>query len=263
MRGEVCVGFGFVLSAASLGLLIATHVGQTNTSKGVNKIYMAQLNTSGYADTLEVALLDPVDDLYTSNASAPLGEQQGLRELYRWGLYSYGGFIGIENGTTNNGTISNETAGYQYRPYDALLNDMPERYRVITDAIITDMAFTDSSYLGSMTKAAYWMLLLATITTFLAMLSGVIKHNYLFFVSTAMSIISTLLLLIGCTVYTVAVKKSQVINSFTIQSQSTGQDTPLGITVDVGQGIYQIWAAFALTFVSIMPYMISCCTYRG
>ena len=53
-----------------------------------------------------------------------------------------------------------------------------------------------------------------------------IKRSYLFFFSTAMSIISALLLLIGCTVYTVAVKKSQIINDFTIQSQSTGDDTP-------------------------------------
>ncbi|KAL1661913.1 hypothetical protein GGG16DRAFT_90813 [Schizophyllum commune] len=262
MRGEICVSFGFLLSVASLCLLIVTHCGQINTDKVPNKVSMAQLNTSGYADTLEVALLDPVEGLYASNASAPLGEQQGLRELYRWGMYSYGGFINI-NETTHNGTISNKTAGYQYRPYDALLSDMPEHYRVITDAIITDMAFTDSSYLGSMTKAAYWMLLLATITTFLAAVTGVIKRSYLFFFSTAMSIISALLLLIGCTVYTVAVKKSQIINDFTIQSQSTGEDTPLGLVVSVGEGIYLIWAAFVLTFISVIPYMLSCCTYRG
>ena len=107
-----------------------------------------------------------------------------------------------------------------------------------------------------------------------------IKRSYLFFFSTAMSIISALLLLIGCTVYTVAVKKSQIINDFTIQSQSTGEDTPLGLVVSVGEGIYLIWAAFVLTFVSVIPYMLrcvslpsccrpvltqlfSCCTYRG
>lgn len=125
-----------------------------------------------------------MEGLYASNASAPLGEQQGLRELYRWGMYSYGGFINI-NETTHNGTISNKTAGYQYRPYDALLSDMPEHYRVITDAIITDMAFTDSSYLGSMTKAAYWMLLLATITTFLAAVTYVIMPLTRYFLLTS------------------------------------------------------------------------------
>ncbi|KAL1739048.1 hypothetical protein HDZ31DRAFT_69346 [Schizophyllum fasciatum] len=38
MRGEVCVGFGFVLSAASLALLIVAHVGQIDTSHVPNKV---------------------------------------------------------------------------------------------------------------------------------------------------------------------------------------------------------------------------------
>lgn len=45
---------------------------------------------------------------------------------------------------------------------------MAANYSRITQALVQDTTFMDSSYLGGATKAAYWMLLLGTICASLA-----------------------------------------------------------------------------------------------
>lgn len=50
-------------------------------------------------------------------------------------------------------------------------------------------------------------------------------------------------------------KKSQDINNIDVGDTDS---VPFGITVDVGQGIFLMWAGFACLVVSIIPYMIRC-----
>jgi len=242
------------LSFAALVLLIFTHIGQINTSTVPRGIYMARLNVSQYGAALHQALVDPIDDLYTSNSSSPLLESLGLRDFYEFGLYSHCGYI---NSTA--GICSNKTVGYPYKPYDYLIGDMDANYTIITASVITGGSFRDSNYLGESTKAAYWLILLGTILSALSFFSGITKHNLTFFLSAVFAAISSVFILIGAAIWTVVIKKSNGVSNILIGANPT----PIGIDVSAGPGLFITWAAFACVFVSMVPYLISCCTYRG
>jgi len=259
MRGEVCIGFATFLSFTSVLLLIFVHVGQINTNTVPRGISMVKVNTSGYGAALHAATFDPISGLYTNNASAPLHQDQGLRNLYLFGLYSYCAYT---NETA--GSCGNHTAGNQFRPYEALTSDMLANYSTLTDGVFDATfsgsvpAFRNSSYLGSSSRAAYWLILLGTIFAVLALVIGVLVHNVTFFLSTASAIIGSLMLLIGAALWTVMIKRAEAINDVVIGASNA----PLGIQVSVGAALYMLWAAFACLLVSCVPYVVTCCTYR-
>ncbi|CDO70234.1 hypothetical protein BN946_scf184942.g34 [Trametes cinnabarina] len=204
---------------------------------------------------LAVALGDPISGLYATNATAPLGQQQGLRDTYKFGLYSYCGYV---NGT---GVCSNTTAASRFQPFTALTSDMLTNYTGFTTALITQGTFIDSSYLGNFTNGAYYLIIIGSVATALALFTGLLKHTVLFFLSTTFAVIGSLALLIGATIWTVIIKKAESINDFVVGHPD--ELVPLGINVSTGDGIFLLWAAWACLLVSILPYMISCCTYRG
>ncbi|KAG7099573.1 hypothetical protein E1B28_001403 [Marasmius oreades] len=256
MRGEICVGFASVLSLASMILLIFAHVGQINTSKVPHAIFMARVNVSGYGAALTTAFLNEIVGLYTSNATAPLGARAGLRQFYQFGLYSHCAFV---NETA--GLCSNTTVAHRFRPYDYITEDMASNYSTSTDAIIVGTAFRDSDSLDQSSKAAYYLILLGTIAVALAFFSGLAKHNFTFLLSALFAGIGSLFTLVGAILWTIIIKKSASINSFVIGTDANL--SPLGITVSIGIGLYLVWASFACIFASMVPYVVSCCTYRG
>jgi hypothetical protein len=225
------------------------------------------LTSSRASNALETATFDPVDGLYTYNQTSPLGHGGGLRDDYRFGLYSHCAFIS----NITQGRCSNGTAGAKYQPYDAITSDMPSRYANITNLVLPESAsaFRNDGTLGTYTTAAYWLILLATIAVALAFLlyatlsttcwhrlihhSGVCTRTYTFLLSTSFAILGTVLLLIAAAMWTAMVNMSADVNAFVIQAQAS---TPLGIVVHAGPGLYILWAAFACLFASIVPYMI-------
>jgi len=239
-------------------LLIFVHVGQINTSNVPRGIAMAKVNVSGYGALLKADFYpDPVDGLYTYNASAPLGVQAGLRQLYEFGLYSHCAYV---NATA--GTCSNITAARKFLPYEVIVSDMAANYSQDTESILsTSLAFRDDSTLGDQSKAAYYLILLATICTALALVSGVLKHTVAFLLSSSLSVLGSFLLLIGAALWTVVIAKAGSINGYSLTAN--GVSVPQGIITTAGPGLYMLWAAFACLTVSIVPYMLSCCTYRG
>ncbi|KAJ2919279.1 hypothetical protein MD484_g1106, partial [Candolleomyces efflorescens] len=122
--------------------------------------------------------------------------------------------------------------------------------------MLPDSDFTNSKYTGQSTKAAYWMILLGTICAALALVTGILKNNYTFCVSTLFAVAGSLLLLIGASIWTVVVNKTQVINDFPLVTRSAGE-IPLGITMSSGPAIPLLWGAFAALLLSVVPYMIS------
>jgi len=118
--------------------------------------------------------------LYTSNASAALQAEQGLRQLYEFGLYSYCAFV-----DERQGTCGNHTVGEQFKPYDAITADMFSNYSFLSSTLIPETTFQDSKYLGQSSKAAYWMILFGTICAALALLTfvfsdGLASHSHCF-----------------------------------------------------------------------------------
>lgn len=110
---------------------------------------------------------DPVQGLYTTNASLPLGQGTGLREIYGFGLYSYCGYT-----DSVNGTCSNSSAAFPLSPYNHILADMSSRFESLTEGFVpTSLTFTNSHYLSEFSKAAYYLLLLGSICAALAMIT--------------------------------------------------------------------------------------------
>jgi len=256
MRGEVCVGSASFLAFASLLLLIFVHVSQINTSSVPRGISLVKVNVSDYGNALHNAIIDPIEGLYTTNSSAPLESGAGLRQFYLFGLYSYCGYVNDSAGTCSNHSIQN-----QFQPSNAITSDMLSNYTVLTNNILSQSGtpFADSSSLGRSSRAAYWMLLLGTICAALALLTGVAKNNFTFFVSTGFAIIGSIFILISASIWTAMIHKAQSINGVMIGIPAV----PIGIEVTMGSALPMIWAAFATLTVSIAPYMISCCTFRG
>lgn len=115
---------------------------------------------------LQNAIGDPVEDLYTTNASAPIAEQAGLRELYQFGLYSYCAYVDHVQGA-----CSNKSAAFQLEPFSDVLADMSARFSGITRGFIPgDLTFTNDHYLGEFSRAAYYLLLMGSICAALAVI---------------------------------------------------------------------------------------------
>ncbi|KAF8203731.1 actin cortical patch SUR7/pH-response regulator pali [Pholiota molesta] len=257
MRGEVCIGFASVLSFTSLILLIFVHVGQTNLSSVPRGISMVKVDMSAYGQNIAAAIApNPVFGLYTNNASAPLNDEQGLRQFYEFGLYSYCAYVEAKAGT-----CSNHTAGQAFKPYDVVTSDMLANFSRLsaTPLIPLDLTFKDSKYLGQTSRAAYWLLLLGTICALLALITGIAKNHLTLSVSSVISTIGAFFLLVAASLWTVLIKKTQAIN--TVVQAVNGES--VGITVSEGNGLFLTWAAFVCLFVSIIPYVLSCCTFRG
>ncbi|EKM60817.1 uncharacterized protein PHACADRAFT_246980 [Phanerochaete carnosa HHB-10118-sp] len=259
MRGELCIGSASFLSLVALILLIFMHVGQISTSSVPRNIAMMKVNMTGYGAGLAAATApDPVQGLYTDNASTPLSQHLGLRNFYEFGLYRYCAYV-----NSSHGTCSPRVTADKLQPYEAVISDMPEQYTIITDALISELpptTFSNSQYLGEFSRAAYYLLLLGSVASGLAFLVGLFRHALGFLASTVFAIFGSLFLLIGSVIWTVIIKKAQGINTVMIH---TTPPTPLGITVSLGDGLLLAWAAWACLVVSVLPYMISCCTYRG
>ncbi|KAG6891078.1 hypothetical protein C0995_014167 [Termitomyces sp. Mi166 len=236
MRGELCVSTATLLSLAAVLLMIFVHVGQINTSTVPRNIAMARVNVSQYSSALELSFTDPFNSIYATNASAPLGVQAGLRYFYNFGLYSHCAYL-----NDSQGICGNMTVGRQYRPYDAITSDMAANYSRITQALVQGTTFMDSSYLGNATKAAYWMLLLGTVCALLAALIGFSKSHFSFFFSTIFAVAGSILLLIGTSIWTIMIKKSDAVNDLLIGDQADA--VPIGIIVTLGSGLYLSWAA--------------------
>jgi len=255
MRGELCIGVATVLSLTSTLLLIFVHVGQINTSNVPRKIAMAKINVSGYGDALHDALFNPIQALYTDDAYLPLGASLGLRQFYEFGLYQHCGYVDEKQGTCSNYTIDN-----QFRPFDALTADMLANYSILTRAVIVDIPFVDSDYLGPLSQSAYRTLLTGFIASVIAVVLGLWRRNFTFFAATVLSIAGSINLLVGASIWTVMINKSASVNRLIVGQE--GNPSPVGIEVTAGNALYLTWAAFACLTISTVPYMISCCTLR-
>lgn len=114
---------------------------------------------------LAQVLQNDIYNLTTPNGSLPLGEGLGIRQYYQFGLYSHCGYI-----TSGNGICSNRTIAAKYQPFDVFNGDMSANLTVLTKNIFPEIGFTDSGYLGSTSKSAYWLILLGTICAGLALI---------------------------------------------------------------------------------------------
>lgn len=243
------------MSFGALLMMIFVHVGQISTADFPRKISMVQINATGYGQALNNATFDTFEGLYASNSTSLLGARAGLRRVYKFGLYSYCAYL-----NDTDGTCSSHNAAYSFKPYDIMASDLPENYTSLTNSAIPDIDFRDSDFLSNQARSAYYLLLIGTICAAVALFTGIAKYTVTFFVSTGTALLGSILLLAGSAVWTVIINRAESINDVVL---GDGRNIPLGITLKAGSGLYLSWASFALLFVSVLPYMLSCCTYRG
>ncbi|KAF8592021.1 hypothetical protein K439DRAFT_1650542 [Ramaria rubella] len=269
MKGETCIRGATVLSFVSLLLLIFVHVGQINVSTVPRGIAMVSVNMSAYGMGLAVATGDPTPGLYTTNASAPLERQQGLRQLYSWGLYSHCAYEHIPGGS-----CSNSTFGSKFAPFDSILADVPSNYTVQTRFIVTqqNVTFSNTSFLETSSTASFYLLFIGTLCTVLAMISGIPTSSLTFVAASVFAGVGTVLLLIAASIWTAIIRQIQSINNlevwlipwiiFTSDILQVQSGVPLGIEVSPGSGLWLLWASFIALCLSLLPYIVSCHTYR-
>ncbi|TCD70642.1 hypothetical protein EIP91_002361 [Steccherinum ochraceum] len=250
MRGEVCIGTGSILSFTSLLLLIFLHVGQINDSHVPRTISLINVNMTSYQQGIAATIApDDVNGLYTDNASTPLEQHLGLRQLYKFGLYGHCAYV-----NESAGLCSNTSAGNRFEPFNAIVGDMLPNFTSISTVILSGSTFSDSDYLGNFSNGAYYLLLIGTICAALALFTGFFKHTFGFLTSTFLAAIGSIMLLIGCTIWTVLIKKTQSVNN--LLAGPAAAPVPLGIDVTIGNALYLAWGAFACLTVSLVPYMI-------
>ncbi|KDQ20393.1 hypothetical protein BOTBODRAFT_26399 [Botryobasidium botryosum FD-172 SS1] len=259
MRGEICLGSASLLCFISLMLLIFVHVGQTNTGSVARGIAMVSINMTGYLQAMEAGTGDPAPGLFTNNATAPLWQGLGLRQEYLWGFYGHCAYTNLSHGL---GICSNKTFGAKFTPFDVMLGDTPPRYNVFTQFIVPTTTFKDSGYLGTFYNAAFWLIFIATLAMAVSLVTGVIKNTWTFGTAAFFSIIATLCILIGASIFTAIISKTSAINTYKLPPTASSPGAPLGILVSTGKGVYMLWAAFALMLISIFPYTVSWVTFR-
>jgi 1,3-beta-glucanosyltransferase GAS1 len=229
------------------------------------KVKLSAVSSPFLRQTLAKGLGDPITGLYATNASAPLKNEAGIRQLYKFGLYSYCGYLNNTAGTCTNTTIANK-----YQPYDALLADMSLNYSALTIFIINGTSSFESPLIATHTHSAYYLILIGTICAFLALVmcaafsfllaqlltialsSGVVKHTLAFLISSCLAIVATVLVLTAASIWTSAINSSESVNALILNTTNI----PLGIKVSSGEGLSLLWAAVGCLFASLIPYLI-------
>ncbi|KAG8905253.1 hypothetical protein FRB99_000368 [Tulasnella sp. 403] len=218
MRGETCVAVATFFSFTSVLLLIFAHVGQINTSSVPRKLHMVQVNVTNYGIALNAATGIASPGLYVDNASLPLGQRLGLRQLYAWGLY---GYCTYEDAQLSGAQCGNHSFATTFTPMDVILSDTPDPYKVPWVTLVPNFSgFKNSATLANMTRAAFYFLFIGTLFAGAALITGVIKHKVTFIISSASSILGTIFLLIGSAVWTAAIGQAESINRIAVGVQT-------------------------------------------
>jgi len=210
------------------------------------------VNVTSFGDAVRNATGDPINGFYDLSFPTALRQNLGLRDVYRYGLYTYCGFItplAIE------GTCSNGSFAHQFQPLDDILADTPQNFSILTQDIIPPSDFKSSDLLGALSQAAFWLIFIGSCLATAAFLIGMGMSTVWFLLSAAIAMFGSIALLIGAAIWTNIALRAESVNNLQLQG------FPIGITVSIGPAIYFVWAACVALGMSILPYMISCFTH--
>jgi len=259
MRGEVCIGVASLLSFVATILLIFAHIGQTNHNSVARGISLVSVNVSGFGLALQTATGDASPGFYNNTPYAPLGQGLGVRQIYEWGFYGHCAYVNKSMGLGLCTAEGNGTFGYAFAPLDVLLSDIPsgdKTYRQTSQLLIPPSTFKDSTYERTTSRAGFYLIFIGSISTALAFITGLIRHNATFSIALFLSLFGSLMTMIGAAIWSALIHKTQSINKYEVYS------VDLGIDVSFGIALWLIWAAFIAMLLSTIPYFLSCYTYR-
>jgi len=253
MRGEHCVAAASVLSAMAVLLLIFANIGQVSSGPLTNGIYWAEVNVAAYGNGFQGGTGDSAGGLYDTK-NDPLGNSTGLRQYYRYGIYNACGYQKDGSGICNSTVF-----GYPMQPFANMLSDTPAKFKIQTAAIIPDdaVSFKDNAWNVRNSRAGSIFAFFGSVLALAALITGVIKARIFFLVASICSGLSALFLLIGAAIWTAVIAKDDWLKIVKVEHGDS-----LGIFVNPGPTLYLTWVSFALMTLSVLPYVISCCTFR-
>lgn len=254
MRGEHCIAGASILSAIAVILLVFVNIGQIKPGPVTSGLYFVDVNVEAYGSTWFQSTNISADGMYNTDTNIPLGSGKGLSQYYRWGVYNACGY------QKNGGGQCNSTIfGYPFTARAAIISDIPGQFQGTTRDLSGgyDNDFANITYNTNTSRAGSLMIFVGSIFSLLALITGAIKLRFSFLLATVFSSLSALLLLIGAACWTAIIAKDSIVNSILAAGKF-----PLGWIVSAGPSLYMTWVAFALMTLSVLPYMISCCTFR-
>lgn len=244
----LCVGLGEFLTFAAVVLCVFANIGQLTNNIVTRNIRYVSVDTSGLGDALSRSG-NAIGNLYASSQSSPVGQGNGIKNDYQWGLYSYCG--GQESGSER--ACTQRQFGFEFLPVDAILSDAPQDARQEIQNFLPQGTFRDSGYLGDYSKPAMYLIFIGSCLAFIAWVSGLLSHRFAFLGAAFIALLSALALGVGAALLTAIYTKAK----------DSVNNAQYGIVVHYGNALWITWAAFVAVALSIVPYIISCCTGRS
>lgn len=250
MRLGICAGFGLFCIFASVILMIFVEIAQISARQKVPRsLQLVYLDATNFGMALAAAGAS-TSSLYTSGSRS--GNNQGLRQIYSWGLWSYCGATGLA--TTNDDYCSETHWGNGFQPESALLLDTPTTLTTNVQSAIPAVTFNSNKYLNRTTKAAFYLYLIGAISAGVSLILGFCAHRFAYLFSALMAIVAFITLATASTIWTVIISRVKTgINNQTVSG------TPLGLYIHYGNGLWLAWAAAGAAFISVFPFFFACC----
>jgi len=252
VRGTVFIGTATACCFVAVVLSIFTHIGQISPTSLPHDLGMVSMNVSQFAMCLANSTGDAYPDFYQNNASAPLGEQLGLRDTYSWGFFKYCAY-----NTSGVGTCTNTTFGYRFTPLEVMISDILFNSSTISQFTIPQSVFTNSSYLGGLSQGGFWLIFIGTILAAVAGLIGAFQSTPTFLSASVFSTLSAVAFLIGASLWTALLQSAMAINT----TRAAGGSC-LGIHLSYGASLWLVWVAFILMLAAVPLYILSTVTYE-
>lgn len=157
-------------------------------------------------------------------------------------------------GTDKNRDCSDRYVGYRWEPTTVLVQDAPTTYSSQLQNLFntSNGSFKNVSYLSTLSRVANVIILVGTILTGLAFLTGFLAHRFCFAFAALECLGAAGCLGVGAALWTAVLYKAR--NSIPDNS---------GIVIDYGNSLWMTWGAFVAVVVAIVPLIIGCCLGRS
>lgn len=225
-------------------LAILVNMGQITENIVARSIYYTRLDTANFQGSGTATLTG----IYASNQGAAEGAGNGIKNEYRWGLYSYCG--GATSGSDR--ACSSRSFGYEFQPLDVLESDATSQNSGAVASAAPTGTFSNSSYLGKFSKAANYLAFIGTVIIGVSFLVAFLAHRFAF-------LLASLLALLACACFFVA---AAIWTAIIYKARHSIADSTSGLVLHYGNALWMEWAAAVAAFLSVIPLLIACISGR-
>ncbi|WFD24884.1 hypothetical protein MEQU1_003590 [Malassezia equina] len=223
MRIALAVVAQFLLFSAT-ALVILANMGQLTHNMVARNIRVMKATVQA----------NQLPQLMTKSFTSPLGQGQGLREQYSWGLYNYcGGSSDFEQVA-----CEDKSFGHRINVPQAIQADMPSGKSSAATG-----QYPDQDNINSYTRAAFYLLFVGTIIAGVAFLVSVLTHMAALSISSILAFLAFAVLVAGAGIETYFIAKMKDNSAQLVQ-------------VDYGNALWMFWAAAGACMFAV-PILVS------